>query len=169
MRYVCAYEAPQTTRALTMNARTTRFSVPTSPVLIPSSMAIFASGAGASEAAVPATSATNTAMPRPRWGASSATSPRSLRPRPPVCRQRRRMSALVQCGRPVIARTALPYRRSSNGATSQARHRALARLAREEDLVGEPLLDDLAVEGRALQELVVRAMVQQSPALEHRD
>src|SRR4051812_19281865 len=79
------------------------------------------------------------------------------------------MSALVQCGGPVIARTALPYRRSSNGATSQARHRALARLAREEDLVGEPLLDDLAVEGRALQELVVRAMVQQSPALEHRD
>ncbi len=37
-----------------------------SPCLMPSSIANFASGAGASEAAVAATSATNIAMTRPR-------------------------------------------------------------------------------------------------------
>ena len=46
-------------------------------------------------------------------------------------------------------------------APSQARHLRLERLAREEDLVGQALLDDLAVERRALEQLLVRAVVDQ--------
>ena len=49
----------QTTSALAMNATTTRSSVWTSPSRMPESIAVLASGAGASDAAVPATSATN--------------------------------------------------------------------------------------------------------------
>jgi hypothetical protein len=54
-------------------------SAPTSWLLMPSSIASFASGAGASAAPVAATSETNIASTRQRYGASSSTRPRSLR------------------------------------------------------------------------------------------
>jgi len=84
--HVCRYVAPQYTNALTTNAITTRFSVPTSPCLIPSSIANFASGAGASAAAVASTSETSIQITRARYGRSSARTRRNLRPRPPVSR-----------------------------------------------------------------------------------
>ena len=49
---------------------------------MPESIAALASGAGASDAAVPATSAMNMSTMRVRYGARRTTSPRSLRPRP---------------------------------------------------------------------------------------
>ena len=49
-----------------MNAITTRLSVPVSPGTMPSSIASFASGGGASDAAVPAISAANISTVRPR-------------------------------------------------------------------------------------------------------
>ena len=86
----------------------------------------------------------------PRYGRSSTSRPRSLRPRPPVARQRR--DDLV----------------APRSRRSQARHR-LARLAREEHLVGQALLGDLGVQRAALEQLGVRAAGRDRAVLEHDD
>ena len=132
--------APQTRSALTRNATTTRSSVPhvaledarrRSP---PSP-----SGAGASDAAVPITSASEHRASRAPVGRGAATiSPRSLRPRP---------RGAAQAAAQVVAAACASARGDARRpAASQPRHLALARLAGEEDLVGQALLDDLAVE-----------------------
>ena len=125
---------------------------------MPSSIAILASGGGASDAAVANTSATNISdRPAPRYGRSSTSRPRSLRPRPPVCRQRRRISS-----REIATRSAVP--RHQNPATSRS-----TGLRGEEDLVGQALLDDLAVQVGDLEQLVVRAARDELAVLEHDD
>ena len=94
---------------------------------------------------------------RPASGraARSAASPRTLRPRSLVPRRRRRESSQSRRRRSrkpgvLRARPAGGRRRAgpSGRARSQARHLGLERLAGEEDLVGQALLDDLAVERR---------------------
>ena len=60
--------------------------------------------------------------------------------------------------------------RAASAPASQARHLALARLAREEDLVGQALLDDLAVQLGLLEQLVVACRAAAIRAvLEHDD
>jgi hypothetical protein len=108
---------------------------------MPSSIAALASGAGASDAAVAISSATNIRPPQ-RYGRSSTSRPRSLRPRPLRPRQ-----AAAQLGEGGAERG--PH---------QPRHLALERLAREEHLVGQALLDDLAVQlGRSAARRACRA------------
>ncbi len=109
---------------------------------MPWSIASLASGAGASAAAVATTSETNIASTRQRYGASSSARPRSLRPRPLVCVQ-----AAAELGR---MRLTVPPPR--------------ARLAGQEHLVGHALLDDLAVQVRALEQLVVGPVAATRPS-----
>src|SRR4051794_1111246 len=154
--------------ALARNRPTIRSSLPRSPGTIPSSMASLASGGGASVAAVPSTSASSISTTRVRYGRSSTISPRSLRPRPLVPRRRRRTSSKV-APRVAISDSPSARRRSTAGGGSQPRRLPLPRLARQEDRVGQALLDDLAVQLVVLEQLVVRAARDQPPVLEHRD
>ena len=127
---------------------------PRSPGTMPSSIACLASGAGASDAAVAETAARRTSARRARGrGAAASSSPRSLRPRPP-CR----------AGAGAVVAT----RRSASAAHRPATSR-LDRLARQEDLVGQALLDDLAVQ-RATARAARRGCRGDDPAvLEHDD
>ena len=101
----------------------------------------FASSGGASEAAVPSTSASDASARRARGRGAAARAARAgCAPRVP----RRRALAgplRARCGP------------AADGEGSQPAHLALARLAREEDLVGQPLLDDLAVELGGVEQL----------------
>ena len=104
---------------------------------MPSSIASLASGGGASAAAVASSSATNISAVRAAVGRSSTSRPRSLRPRPPVARQRR--DDLVR------------------GARSQARHLRSRGLRVRNTWSGRPFVGDLGVQPAALEQLVVRA------------
>ena len=139
-----------------MNATTTRLSVPVSPGTMPSSIASLASGGGASDAAVPATSAANISSVRPRYGRSSSSSPRSLRPRPPVARQRRTISSRRERAAPVGALTAPPSPRSIG-------------LRVRNTWSGSPFSAISAYSGERLEQLGVRAARGDPAVLEHDD
>src|SRR5664280_1591344 len=52
---------------------------------------------------------------------------------------------------------------------SQAADLALARLTREEDLVGQPLLDDLAIQLGGVEQVLVVAVCDDAAVVEHDD
>src|SRR5262245_64536758 len=117
---------------------------------MPLSIASAASGGGASAAAVASSSEPSISSVRARYGRSSSTSPRSLRPRAPVWRIRRRSSARWRWGC------------SETGDT-------LDRVAVEEHLVRQALGGDLGVQLGLAEQLVVRAAGHQLAVLEHDD
>src|SRR3954453_7330833 len=140
-----------------MNAATTRSRVCRSPFRMPESIAALASGAGASDAAVPATSAMNMstrALGRARAG------PRARA----ACARDRACRAGAGAGRRGGWRRARPRR-----PTSQPRDLAVGRVAVEEDLVGQALLDDLAIKLGLVEQRLVVAGGRSRAVLEHDD
>ena len=131
-----------------------------SPGVMPSSIASLASGGGASAAAVASSSATNISVDARRGRGAAARPARAACARARVAspRRRRRRSSQAAPGPMRAGALTAPPPRVSTG------------LRGEEDLVGQALLDDLAVERRmssSSSSCVPRAAI--AAALEHDD